>query len=148
MLCNMIGCWLPTPPACLRKTKKQYDSSEGGEIEGRRQQQPASAALRALRADIKTYTEVGVLGNLRAFRIGICRTCPTHATIFVTQKIPCAAAVFILPLTTSTQDVEESQSERLPAFLNSFDLGARTKGIATLLKEDPVVAKIHTQLVS
>ncbi|CAM9834924.1 unnamed protein product [Scytosiphon promiscuus] len=88
-----------------------YEGSENSETEGRRprQQQPpqqqrqheVTAALRAIRADIKTYTE----------------------------------------------DVPESQSERFSAFLEKFDIGARTQDIATLLQEDPVVTKIHTQLV-
>lgn len=45
---------------------RQYDDSEGEEEEeyndeGGNQQQRASAALRAIRADIKTYTEVPML---------------------------------------------------------------------------------------
>lgn len=45
------------------------------------------------------------------------------------------------------QDVSESESELYAAFSARFDIGARTKEVATLLKEDPVVTKIHTQLV-
>ena len=45
------------------------------------------------------------------------------------------------------QDVSESESERYAAFSARFDLAARTKDVAALLKEDPVVTKIHTQLV-
>lgn len=45
------------------------------------------------------------------------------------------------------QDVSESESERYAAFSARFDLSARTKEVAALLKEDPVVTKIHTQLV-
>eukprot|EP00752_Nemacystus_decipiens_P006231 g5621.t1 len=65
------------------------------------------------------------------------------------QQQPATAALRAMraDIKTYTEDIAESQSERLPAFLASFDLGARTKDIATLLKEDPVVAKIHTQLV-
>ncbi|CAB1103617.1 unnamed protein product [Ectocarpus sp. CCAP 1310/34] len=79
----------------------QYDDSEDDEAEGGRRRQPVTAAIRAIRADIKTYTE----------------------------------------------DVPDSQSERFSAFVAKFDLGARTKDVATILKEDPVVTKIHTQLV-
>ncbi|CAN0369480.1 unnamed protein product [Ectocarpus fasciculatus] len=78
-----------------------YEDSEDDEAEGGRRRQPVTAAIRAIRADIKTYTE----------------------------------------------DVPESQSERFSAFVAKFDLGARTKDIASILKEDPVVTKIHTQLV-
>ncbi|CAM9374308.1 unnamed protein product, partial [Laminaria digitata] len=85
--------------AAEEEYESSYDSSSvDGEPRGR---QPASAAIRAMRADIRTYTE----------------------------------------------DVSESESERYSAFSARFDLSARTKDVATLLKEDPVVTKIHTQLV-
>lgn len=56
-------------PLCVNTYLDQLDESEGSEIKGRRQQQqqPATAALRALRADIQTYTEVGIMGYVLHF---------------------------------------------------------------------------------
>lgn len=67
----------------------------------------------------------------------------------MTPRTPLLSLRFVtLAAVTERQEVPESQGERFSAFLERFDIGARTKEIATLLQEDPVVTKIHTQLVS
>ena len=52
------------------------------------------------------------------------------------------------PLNAITlKGIPEADAARFHAFTKCFDVGAKTQEIATLLKEDPVVTKIHTQLV-
>lgn len=46
------------------------------------------------------------------------------------------------------QPVSEAEADSYATFMRAFDLGGKTQEIATLLKDDPVVTKIHTHLVS
>ncbi|CAM9444203.1 unnamed protein product, partial [Sphacelaria rigidula] len=75
---------------------ESYSSEEGSMT-----RPPTSAAFRAVRADVKTYSE----------------------------------------------EVTESEADGYATFMKTFDVGSKTDEISTLLKEDAVVAAIHTRLV-